>query len=366
MDVLCGYRQDLTDDWPQTLASLWRSLKAFPFPARSNWHRALGLLTDRPDLWQAHSSQDLIDEGRRLTQNELRYDRIHVAGFEMYGCAKAIRDGMEVPVPLVLDEHNIEFRLQQSLGECREDFPTSLQYRAFNALQTRKLQTREEEAWRESSYVLTVSEEDRQDALRIIQSEKVLLLPNGIDVQESGISPFQEPRPYQLSFIGKMDYRPNVLAVQWFCFNVLPTLLRLQPKLRLCIVGRDPAAEILELKKLRGVTVTGFVENLRPYYAPGTIAVMPIFHGGGTRLKVLEAIMAGIPIVSTGLGVSGFGLEDGRHYLLADDAEAFVEAISSIWNGKMNSEQVIRESREFIEKRFDWSVHLPLLDRIYQ
>ena len=74
-----------------------------------------------------------------MVQEEPPYDCLHVAGFEMFGCARAIRNSMNVPIPLVLDEHNIEFRLQQSLGGIQDGFPTSLQYRAFNALQTREI-----------------------------------------------------------------------------------------------------------------------------------------------------------------------------------------------------------------------------------
>ena len=104
------------------------------------------------------------------------------------------------------------------------------------------------------AYVLTVSHDDRQDALKVINEDKVFLLPNGIDVQGRANFIEHEPRPFQLSFIGKMDYRPNVLAMKWFCQSVLPQLQVLQPDLRLSIVGRDPTPEISELQSLRGVT----------------------------------------------------------------------------------------------------------------
>ena len=162
-----------------------------------------------------------------------------------------------------------------------------------------------------------------------------------------------------------MDYRPNVLAMKWFCSEVFPLLQVLQPQAQLCIVGRDPAPEILELSSLEGVTVTGYVEDLGPYYAPGTTAILPMFHGGGTRLKVLEAIMQGVPLVSTALGISGINLGEGRNCLLAEDAGEFVEAINSLWTGQVDIDLLVRESKTFVSVNFDWSVHLPVLDEVF-
>ena len=365
LDVLCGYSQDIPTAWPAEVESLWHSLKAFPWPVRSTWQRIVGLHGSWPDLWQAHFSQDLIEEGRTLLRKEKTYGCIHVAGFEMFGCALAISESLNVPIPLILDEHNIEFRLQQSLGESREGFRLGLPYKIFNALQTRKLLREEERAWRKAAHVLTVSQEDRQDVLRLIKGDKVTLLPNAADRKGWKKSSDQESKPFQLSFIGKMDYRPNVLAMQWFCFEVLPQLQVSQPQVHLNIVGRDPTPEVLELGSLKGVTVTGFVEDLRPYYAPGTIAILPMFHGGGTRLKVFEAIMEGIPLVSTSLGISGIGLENGKHCLLAEDAQEFIQAITGLWNRQLDGERLIRESRIYIAENFDWSAHLPVLDRVF-
>ncbi len=365
VDVLCGFTQVLPAAWPQDVQNLWRSLQAFPWPVRSTWQRIAGLYDSWPDLWQAHCSQDLIAAGRTLLRGTRSYDCIHVAGFEMFGCALAISRNLASPVPVVLDEHNIEFQLQQSLGESRQGLRPGLPYRLFNAVQTRKLRRAEERAWRRVAHVLTVSPEDRQAVLRLVERDRVTLLPNGIEARAGRKSAAQAPRPFQLSFIGKMDYRPNVLAMRWFCAEVLPQLQGRQPRVHLNIVGRDPVPEVRALAARPEVTVTGFVEDLSPYYAPGTIAVLPLFHGGGTRLKVFEAIMEEVPLVSTRLGISGIGLQHGRHCLLADDAAGFVQAIRGLWNGQPDSALLVRESRTYIAENFDWSVHLPVLDRVF-
>ena len=366
LDVLCGYGQDLPEVWPSEVEKLWDSFKAFPWPARSKWKRVIGLCRSWPDLWQAHFSPALIREGCDLLKSGRPYGRIHVAGFEMFGCASAIIKAAGASIPVVLDEQNIEFRLQQSLGKSRTGIRPSIPYRLFNSMQIRKLRREEEAAWRTAAHVLTVSEADRQETLRIIQRNRAMLLPNGVEAQDTtnGRSS-QAPRPFQLSFIGKMDYRPNVLAMKWFCSEVFPQLKVLQPRARLNIVGRDPAPEVLKLRSLNGVTVTGYVEDLGPFYAPGTIAILPMFHGGGTRLKVFEAIMEGVPLVSTELGISGIGLCEGRHYLLAENAIEFVEAINSLWSGQVNIDQLVKEGREFVSVNFDWSAHLPVLDEVF-
>ncbi len=365
LDVLCGFNQDAPAAWPAAVESLWHSIRAFPWPVRRKWRRIAGLCHSWPDLWQAHFSRELIAAGHALLQKPSAYDCIHVAGFEMFGCALAISQNLEFPMPLILDEPNIEFRLQQSLGRGPAGLQPRLPYRIFHALQTRKLRREEERAWQRAAHVLTVSQEDRQDVLRLIEGNRITLLPNGIDVKNWNEASTQEARPFQLSFIGAMDYRPNVLAMRWFCREVLPTLQVLQPRVHLNIVGRDPTTEVLALATLQSVTVTGLVENLDPYYAPGTIAILPMFHGGGTRLKALEAIMAGAPLVSTPLGVTGIGLEDRRHCLLADDAPGFIQAIVGLWNGQPNGEYLVQTGRAYIEERCDWSIHLPVLDRVF-
>lgn len=366
LHVLCGHHGDLPESWPAKVESLWESLRSASLPRRSRAQRILGLIGGRPDLWQAHWSEDLLSAGREILDRHGPFDRIHVAGFEMYEYAALLNAKLQRPASVVLDEHNIEYRLQESLGNRQKGFTWNPVYASFNAMQTRRLRRAEVQAWRDSAHVLAVSQRDRHEVLRVEAPEKVTLLPNGIDWTECDASASQPPRPFQLSFIGKMDYRPNILAMQWFCRRVMPSLERQQPQVRLNIVGRNPVPAVLALGSSEHVRVTGFVENLDPYYAPGSVAVLPIFHGGGTRLKVFEALQKGVPIVSTRLGVSGIGLTRDRHCLMAETPEEFAEAILSLWRGDKDGKLLVKEGRSHIRKNFDWSALLDSLDRAYR
>lgn len=364
IDMFCGFHGTAPPDCPAHVASNWQTLHAFAWPRRPVGRRLRELFHTWPALWQAHYSPALVAQAQAL-HARAPYDRIHVAGLEMYGCALALQAALRSPVPVVLDEQNIEYQLQQSLQDSKRGSGWDLVYGAYSRMQSRRLRRGEVAAWREAHHVLAVSPEDRQEILKVLSPEKVTLVPNGIDVGQWSVT--EDARvPFQMSFMGKMDYRPNVLSMLWFCRHVLPRLLEARAEARLMIVGRDAAPEIQALDRIPEVTVTGYVADIQPYYAQGSLFVLPMFHGGGTRFKVLEALMAGMPLVSTRMGIAGIPLEHGVHCLLADDADAFVEAILALWAEPALGPRLARQGRHLVQAQFDWSVITPALDSVYR
>ena len=127
-----------------------------------------------------------------------------------------------------------------------------------------------------------------------------------------------------------MDYHANIEGVTSFARNVWPLLHGKKPELSFTIVGRDPAPAVRELSSIAGVEVTGSVDDVRPYYREALAAVVPLNVGGGSRLKVLEAMAAGVPVVSTARGAEGLAVRNGENILLRESSEEFVNAIISL------------------------------------
>jgi glycosyltransferase involved in cell wall biosynthesis len=166
-------------------------------------------------------------------------------------------------------------------------------------------------------------------------------------------------------FTGKMDYRPNIDAVLWFVRHVWPLILQRIPAARFYIVGKHPAPQIARLTTEPRVTVTGYVPEVLPYFGGSDVCVVPLRVGGGTRLKVLEAMAAGVPLVSTSLGAEGIGLVAGEHALIADSPQPFADAVLHLLGHPALAGAMAASARKFVWARYDWKEIAPLLEPVY-
>jgi glycosyltransferase involved in cell wall biosynthesis len=201
---------------------------------------------------------------------------------------------------------------------------------------------------------------------------EVTVVPNGVDVER--YAAFAAPEgllpPNSLVFTGTMDYRPNVDAVLWFAQRVLPLVRQRVPEARFYVVGRNPhpRLEALQSPSARpdpGIEITGSVPDTRPYIAGAALYVVPLRSGGGTRLKVLEAMAMRCPIVSTTMGVDGFPVAPNREVVLADEPEAFAESVVQLLGDGERRAELGQAGYEFAASCYDWSAIVPLLERVY-
>lgn len=201
--------------------------------------------------------------------------------------------------------------------------------------------------------LVTVSEQDRAGALELVSGARVEVVPNGVDTE--GLQPTADaPEPDTLVFTGSMAYPPNAEGIAWFVREVWPTVRDARPEARLLVVGRDPSEAVRSLGDDPGVEVTGAVPDIDPYFARATAAIVPIRSGGGTRLKVLEALAAGRPVVSTRLGAEGIEVRDDEHLLLADEPGEFAAAaVRLLEDGELRS-RLATAGRQLVEERYDW------------
>jgi polysaccharide biosynthesis protein PslH len=173
--------------------------------------------------------------------------------------------------------------------------------------------------------------------------------------------------PRTIIFVGAMNYVPNVDAATSFTHDVWPRLLSLYPGCRLTLVGSDPVPAILALRDYEGVEVTGTVDDVRRFYRDADVAVAPLRLGGGTRLKILEAMAAGVPVISTLVGAEGLEVQPGRNILIAEErnSESWVRAMMSLGQSERRREELTASAKELVRERYDWTVIGKLLCDTY-
>jgi hypothetical protein len=178
------------------------------------------------------------------------------------------------------------------------------------------------------------------------------MLPNGFQVP-AHLPERKEPDILTFLFIGSLQYPPNAEGVVFFCENVLPRLrLRLDQPFRLLIVGRNPSRKIMNLDRIPEVTVKANVPDVTPYYQSATIAIVPISFGGGTRIKILEAMSLGCPVVSTTLGAEGLDVRNGENILLADGASALADACTRLADDRSLRESLVQSGRDVVRSLY--------------
>lgn len=260
---------------------------------------------------------------------------------------------MNVPldhqVPTVLFEHNVEYQIWQRLAAL-EHRPWR---RALFELEWRKLRAREAEACRQADLTIAVSEDDRRRLEAIAPGIRTAAIPTGVDVDYFTPDPAAE-RPAHLVFSGSMDWHPNEDAVLHFADVILPRVRAEVPEATFTVVGRNPTARVRQLADRAGITVTGTVDDVRPFIADAAVYVVPLRAGGGTRLKIFEALAMARPVVSTTVGAEGLGITAGRHYLAADDPEGFAAATVSLLRDTNRRHAIGDAGRRLVETCYAW------------
>jgi len=210
---------------------------------------------------------------------------------------------------------------------------------------------------------ITVSETDRELLLRANKHLRVDVIPNGVDTKIYRPLSYKD-KSNHLLFIGAMDFLPCVDAAIYFCKKILPRIKRIISDIEFWIVGKDPVAEIMQFDG-NGVHITGRVPNVVPYYRKSSVCVIPLRAGGGTRLKILEAMALGRPIVTTSIGCEGLNVIDGEHLLIADTPEQFAKKTIHLLTNKTLYERLVNNARKLVVNHYDWDKIAKHLMKIY-
>ena len=213
--------------------------------------------------------------------------------------------------------------------------------------------------------VIAMSNFDKSVLLEKNPKLSVHVVPNGVDVR--GI-PFQpvETVTETVIFVASMDSDANHDAAMYFIRDIWPLLRRLRPDLKVIFVGRYPQQELVAEHNGADITVTGKVNDVFSYYRIATVAIVPLRSGGGTRLKILEAMATGTAVVSTSVGCEGLDVEDGVNILVADTAENFAAAIEKTLVDDVFRRSLVTEARHLVEAKYDWDIIAKQHDIVYR
>jgi glycosyltransferase involved in cell wall biosynthesis len=369
-------------DRAEPLRQFCRRMSGVPAPRRTTRQRLAWTLTSPlPDMALRLPSPAF----RALLADWLtvmHYDVVQVEGIEM------AQYGLGVPGPderrmtdderssldfrprslLVFDDHNAEYVLQQRAFETDVRLPGRWVGALYSLIQWQKLRRYEACACRVADRVIAVSEADADALRRLVPGLPVTVVPNGVDLDYySATSNLQPPTSnFELVFTGKMDFRPNVDAVVWFCGQVLPRIWRIAPEVRFVIAGRDPSRRVQALAADQRIAVTGYVADVRPYIAGAGVYVVPLRVGGGTRLKVLEAMAMGKAIVSTRLGCEGIAATDGQELVVADTADDFARQVLTLLADPARRRTLGTAARRLVEQRHQWGAIVSQLEAAYR
>jgi sugar transferase (PEP-CTERM/EpsH1 system associated) len=252
--------------------------------------------------------------------------------------------------PTLLFQHNVESMIFQR--HC-ETAPNPLM-RLFWWLQWRKMIRYEQEACRLFTGVLTVSERDKKIFEEHFGARRVFVVPTGVDTEyfRPGDAPAEENT---LVFTGSMDWLPNEDAILFFAEEILGRIKMRVPGVTLTLVGRNPSRRLLNrLRNHPEIRVTGWVKDIRPFVSRQCVYVVPLRIGGGTRIKVYEAMAMGKAVVSTPVGVEGLPVCNGEHVVLAEQPNDFADAVIALFQNRPRRDQIGRAAREFVEQHCNW------------
>ncbi|HTW63298.1 MAG TPA: glycosyltransferase family 4 protein [Bryobacteraceae bacterium] len=225
------------------------------------------------------------------------------------------------PGAAVLFQHNVE----SIIWKRHAEHGRTLLHRMFFRRQYERMLRYEQRVCRSVKRIVAVSEADARTMQALYGVRNVASVPTGVDIDCFMAPSFRELR-VDLVFVGSMDWRPNIDGLGWFTEEVLPRIRRRCPECSLVIVGRNPSPEILRLAEADPyIRVTGTVADIRPFLWESAVSIVPLRIGGGTRLKIYEAMAARVPVVSTTVGAEGLDVRDGENIALADSPEGFAE-----------------------------------------
>ena len=186
----------------------------------------------------------------------------------------------------------------------------------------------------------------------------VTIVPNGIDICRNTYQFPDISKPKQLIFCGSLDYEPNIEGLIWFLKSVWPLILSSHPDLKLIVVGKGkPSLALLKLlENDTSIDLVGEVTDVIPYYRQAQVAIVPLLHGSGTRLKILEAMSLGVPVISTSVGAEGIDYSKGESVVIADTLKQFSEAVDQLFKEPLLFTGISERARKLVEKEYSWDV----------
>jgi len=333
-------------------------------------HQKLPIKENRSRIyWQINAWKHAIFEPypkRGRIENSSLQESVHLllkdGEFDIIQVHQAYLASLLPPtrLPKILDMHDIlsEYEHQLLFNKSK------LTHRFLAWLEWKKMLRYEKKTIHQFDVCVTVSENDRQKLLQIVPDTEAFVVPNGVDINY--FKPISKPRNTPIiAFTGSMNYHPNTDAVRWFYKSILPIIWEQYQNFQFNVVGWSPPEDILALDKDPRVTVTGFVEDIRPYLAESDVIVVPLRFGSGTRLKILEAWAMGKAVVSTQLGAEGLQAIHSKNIIISDNPDEFANYILDLLSDRDKLKKLGLAGRKTVEDNYSWSAISNEMEKVY-
>jgi len=315
-----------------------------PGQLKKRFQQLVSLLGPRTSMSVIQSSSLLRAKIEELAEAR-KFDLVHIEHFPLASHA----DGLG-GLPRVVDAHNVEYDNIRRLAAVT----SSPMRRFFYSVESRKMKKEELRAYRRSDLVFAASDRDAEILVPDLRGTPAVVIPNGVDT-DAFTPPGEDPEPGTIVFVGALNYAPNADGIGYFLREIYPMVRRQHPGVRLSIVGGGVPAWLRGLEDT-SVRVTGYVKDIRPYLHRASVAIVPLRAGGGTRLKVLEAMAAEKAIVSTSIGCEGIEVSGGDSLMLADEPAEFAAAVVQLLENPGRGRAMGARGRELARALYDWNV----------
>jgi polysaccharide biosynthesis protein PslH len=305
---------------------------------------SFSLLSPQPYNITKYCRPEVRRELRALLQGE---------SYDVIVCDFLVAAGVipwDVPTPKVIFTHNVE----AAIWRRHYEVATNPIWKAISWQEWRKMEAAERRYLRLADHVLTVSQNDREAFASFLEPEKLTVIPTGVDLDYFQPMPVEEIAN-SLVFTGSMDWLPNEDGIVYFVDAILPLIKQQHPAVSLEVVGRSPSRKLQALaEKEKSLRLTGWVEDIRPFVARGQICIVPLRIGGGTRLKIFEAMAMGKAVVSTSVGAEGLPVRHGENILLADTPDDFARSVMSLLRDSKQRKRLGTSARALVQERYSW------------
>ncbi|MDJ0600978.1 MAG: glycosyltransferase [Crocosphaera sp.] len=269
----------------------------------------------------------------------------------------------QFPCRTILDNHNIEAHLSAQPDRSQESLRSQLKAK----IQTSHLRGMEKKFTDRVDQVWLCSEDDVQLCQEMYGKQTPLyVIPNGVNIDNYVKAFKKEYEPIEtvknedhtILFLGQLSYYPNKIAAELLIDKIYPKIKQNYPDCQLLLVGRTPTEKMLAIsEKDSDIIVTGSVPEVQPYVASANVMVVPLLHGGGTRLKIVEAFASGCPVISTQKGAEGIEVIDGKHLLIRDTIEEIIEGIEQLWSQPSLSLELRNNAYELVKQEYSWEAN---------
>jgi len=322
---------------------------------------ARGLLGSTPFTVLNYTTDEMKEQLAQLLR-EQTFDIVQIESLILMEYLSIIQAARPRPL-LVADWHNVD---SEVLERYAEHAPNPAQ-KLYAKATARRLVALEKEAMKVFDAHLTVSDRDRDHLLTLRRDASVFTIDNGTDTSSfTQTAETDASKKHRIVFVGSMDYHANIDATQFFAREVWPQVHGEQPDWVLTIVGRNPAPAVKALAEIKGIEVTGTVDDVRPYYREALASVVPLRVGGGSRLKILEAMAARVPVVSTKLGAEGLEVKDGETILIHDTPDDLAGALIRVAHDEKMRQRIVEAAYSLAVDRYDWTAVGTKLRGIHQ